>query len=118
MIYTKFALKTAVCGESEISKDKFLEELKFKHHPSHQIAFCTIASLRMLEWVNRKSDLTMLNIDDAITQSLVKDFGMSEENAVDYYFASSTYEKLADETTNLYNQSWETVYELVKQELK
>ena len=71
----------------------------------------------MLEWVNRKSDSQMLNIDDAITQSLVKDFEMSEEQAVDFYFASSTYQKLTDETTNLYKQSWESIYNLVKQEL-
>jgi len=100
-----------------ISKENFLEELKFKHNPSHQIAFCTLASLRMLEWVNRKSDIYMLNIDDAITQSLVKDFGVSEEQAIDFYFASSVYKKLNDETTNLYTQSWESVYKLVKQEL-
>jgi len=56
------------------------------------------------------------NIDDAVTQSLVKDFGMSEEQAVDFYFASNTYQKLTDETTNLYKQSWESVYNLVKQE--
>ena len=102
----------------EISKDDFIEELKFKHQPSHQIAFCTLASLRMLEWVNRKSDLYMLNIDDAVTQSLVKDYGMSEENAVDFYFASGTYQLLTDETTALYKQSWENIYDLVKQEMK
>ena len=101
----------------DISKNDFLEELKFKNNPSHQIAFCTLASLRMLEWVNRKSDVYMLNTDDAITQSLVKDFGMSEEEAVDSYFASGAYRKLTDETTNLYKQAWESVYNLVKQEL-
>ena len=101
-----------------VSKNDFLDELRFKHQPSHQIAFCTLASLRMLEWINRKSDLYMLNIDDAITQSLVKDFGMSEEEAVDSYFASGTYQKLTDETTNLYKQSWEDIYKLVKQELR
>ena len=100
----------------EVSKDNFLEELKFKYNPSHQIAFCTLASLRMLEWVNKKPDLYMLNIDDAITQSLVNDFGMTEEEAVNFYFASVTYQKLTDETTNLYNQPWESVYKLVKQE--
>ena len=52
------------------------------------------------------------------TQSLVKDFGMSEEKAVDFYFASGTYQKLTDETTNLYKKSWENIYESVKQEIK
>jgi len=100
-----------------ISKADFLEELKFKH-PSHQIAFCTMASLQMLEWVNRKSDLSMLNIDDAITQSLVENYKISEEKAIDIYFNSNIYQKLIDETTGLYLKSWENIYELLKQEIK
>ena len=100
-----------------ITKADFLEELKFKH-TSHQIAFCTIASLQMLEWVNRRSDLSMINIDDAITQSLVKDYKISKENAVDIYFNSEIYQKLIDETTGLYLKPWENIYELLKQEIK
>jgi len=101
-----------------ISKSDFLEELKFKRHPSHQIAFCTMASLQMLEWINRKSDLSMLNIDDAITQSLVNDYNISEEKAIDVYFSSDIYQKLIDETTDLYLKSWENVYEMLKQKLR
>ena len=101
-----------------ISKTDFLEELKFKHHQSHQIAFCTLASLQMLEWVNQKSDLSMLSIDDAITQSLVKDYGMSEQKAIDTYFDSKIYRQLTDETTGLYQEQWENIYKLLKQELK
>jgi len=100
----------------EISKVEFLEELKYKH-PSHQIAFCTMASLQMLECVNRKSDLTLLNINDAITQSLVKDYNLSEEKAIELYFNSNTYKKIIDETTGLYQKSWENIYELINQEL-
>jgi hypothetical protein len=100
----------------EISKTDFLEELKFKHQPSHQIAFCTMASLQMLEWVNRKSDLSMLNIDDFITQSLIKNFDISEKEAIDMYFNSDTYRQLTDEATGLFQQSWEKVYRQLKQE--
>ena len=100
----------------KISKVDFLEELKFKH-PSHQIAFCTMASLQMLEWVNKKSDLSMLDIDDAITQSLVKDYSISEEKAVDIYFNSNVYQQIIDETTGLYRKPWNNVYELLKQEI-
>jgi len=100
----------------EISKTDFLEELKFKH-PSHQIAFCTMASLQMLEWVNRKSDLSMLSTDDAITQSLVKDYNISEEKAIDVYFSSDLYQKLINESTGLYQKSWENIYNILKQEI-
>jgi len=102
----------------EISKENFLEELKFKHQPSHQIAFCTMASLQMLEWSNKKTDLSLLSIDDAIIQFLIKNKKLSEEKAIDLYFASKTYKLLTDETTGLYNKSWEEIYELIKQEIE
>jgi hypothetical protein len=101
----------------EISKPDFLEELKFKHQPSHQIAFCTLVSLQMLEWVNKKSDLSMLNIDDVVTHSIVKVFGISEKKAIDLYFNSDTYRKLTEESTGLFQKSWEDIYKLLKQEL-
>jgi hypothetical protein len=59
----------------------------------------------------------MLNIDDVITQSLVKDFKIPEEKAIDLYFNSDTYRQLTDETTGLFLQSWEDVYKRLKQEL-
>jgi len=58
----------------------------------------------------------MLNLDDTITQSLVKDYNISEERAIDVYFGSNIYQKLIDEATGLYLESWKNVYELLKQE--
>ena len=100
-----------------ITKPDFLEELKFKHHTSHQIAFCTLASLQMLEWVNKKTDTFLLGIDDAIIQSLVNDKGISEKKALDIYFSSNTYKQLSDEAAGLFPESWEEVYDLLKQEM-
>ena len=102
----------------EISKKDFLEELKFKHQPSHQIAFCTMVSLQMLEWVNKKTDLSLLGIDDFIIQTLIKNNNISEEKAIDFYFSSKTYKKLTDESTGLIDKSLEEIYDLLKQELE
>ena len=101
----------------EISKKDFLEELKFKYQPSHQIAFCTMVSLQMLEWVNKKTDLSSLGIDDIIIQTLIKNNDISGEKAVDFYFSSNTYKQLSDETTGLLNKSWNEIYDLIKLEL-
>jgi hypothetical protein len=101
--------------EGVISKTEFLEELKF-HRPTHQIAFCTIESLQMLERIKKKKYVG--NIDDAITQSLVADYGMTVNKAIDVYFESKTYKQLIDETTNLCNKPWEEIYKLILQELK
>ncbi|MDR3328831.1 MAG: DUF3990 domain-containing protein [Prevotellaceae bacterium] len=103
--------------KGDLPKLQFLEELKFKHHPSHQIAFCTVKSLQMLEWIDKKSELSMLNIDEAITQHLVADCYMTESKAVDAYFDSQTYQRLIDESTGFYQKPWTEILKLLLQEL-
>jgi hypothetical protein len=103
--------------EGGIVKEDFLEELKF-HHPSHQIVFCTVRSLQMIKRKIRKSELDMMNIDEAVTQALVAEHGFLESKAIDLYFNSATYNRLADESSGLYQKPWTDVYQLLLQELK
>ena len=58
------------------------------------------------------------DIDDAITQSLVNEFEISEQQAIDIYFQSKTYGRLIDENTELYKKTWQEIYEFLKTELK
>ena len=104
--------------EGGITKAEFLEELKFKHSVSHQIALCTQKSLQMIKKAFSKADLNEMTIDDAITQSLIVDFEMNDYRAIDTYFNSKTYSLLIDESTNIYQKSWQEIYEMVKKELK
>ncbi|MCL2131032.1 MAG: DUF3990 domain-containing protein [Lentimicrobiaceae bacterium] len=100
-----------------ITKAKFLEELKFKHSDSHQIAFCTQKSLQMIKKPFNQVDLSETAIDDAITQSLIADFEMTDFQAIDAYFNSKTYSQLIDEDTKFYKKSWQEIYEILKIEL-
>ena len=104
--------------EGGITEADFLEELKFKHTVSHQIAFCTQKSLQMIKKPFSKADLCEVDIDDAITQSLVVDFGMDDSRAIDAYFNSRVYSLLIDETTGLYEKPWQEIYEMLKKELE
>ncbi|GHV32453.1 hypothetical protein FACS1894177_08580 [Bacteroidia bacterium] len=70
--------------DGNITKQDFLQELKFKHTPSHQIALCTVESLQMIEPTKRKKYKRM--IDENITQSLVADYNFEEQKAIDIYF--------------------------------
>ena len=99
----------------KISKKDFLEELKF-HKPTHQIAFCTLESLQMIE--KTKKNKFINDIDDIITQFLVTEFGMTEQQSIDFYFQSKTYSKLIDESTEFYKKTWQEIYEMLKKELK
>jgi hypothetical protein len=104
--------------EGGISKENFIEELRFKHKPSHQIAFCTLKSLQMLKRTNRKTELDMMNMDESIPKTLAADYGIVQEKAIDLYFTSVTYRQLVDESTGLYQKPWTDVYQLLLQELK
>jgi hypothetical protein len=104
--------------EGGITKAEFLEELKFKHSVSHQIAFCTQKSLQMIKKAFNKADLSEMTIDDAIVQSLIVDYEMSDYQAIDSYFNSKIYSLLIDENTGYYEQSWQKIYEMLKKELK
>jgi len=101
--------------EGKITKEDFLDELKY-HKPTHQIAFCTLESLQMLEKVKKNKFVN--DIDDAITQSLVTEFEITEQKAIDLYFQSKTYGRLIDESTELYKKSWQEIYKMLKKELK
>ena len=101
-----------------LTKVEFIEELKFKHTISHQIAFCTQKSLQTIKKAFSQVDLSEMTIDDAITQSLITDFEMSEFQAIDTYFNSKTFSGLIDENTELYKKPWQEIYEMLKIELK
>jgi hypothetical protein len=100
--------------EGGISKAAFLEELKFFRH-THQICLCTQRSLQALERIHNKKHIG--DIDDAILQSLVADYGMTGEEAVDAYFESQTYKKLIGDNAGLYQKSWREIYDILLQEL-
>ena len=103
--------------EGGITKLEFIEELKFKHSVSHQIAFCTQKSLQMIKKAFTKVDLSEMNIDDAII-SLIMDLKMTDFQSIDTYFNSKTYSLLIDESTELYKKSWQEIYKMLRIELK
>ena len=112
------ATRIAVYIAGGITKVEFIEELKFKHTISHQIAFCTQKSLQMLKKALSKADLNEMAIDDAVTQSLIFDFEMADDKAIDTYFNSKTYSLLIDENTKYFEKSWQEIYEVLIKELK
>jgi len=100
-----------------ISKKDFLEDLKFKHSKSHQLAFCTEKSLLMLNESWDNIDLIEFTIDESILQSLVDDFELTEEKAIDLYFQSETYQKIIDPKTNFFKKNWKDLYSILCNEL-
>jgi len=102
----------------EITKTYFLEELKW-HEETHQICFCTVASLQFLKRMdNGKMVSLFLHIGEPIVEKLVTDFSFDEKTATDKFFSSDTFSKLADTSNKLYEKDWTEIYNLLFNELK
>jgi hypothetical protein len=102
-----------------ISKQQFLEELKFVKE-THQICFCTGRSLQMLNRIENSGDIEckVSEIGEQLLEQLILDFNIDEETATDLFFSSNTFTQLDNESTKLYKKSWQEIYELLKPEIK
>ena len=102
----------------EITKAEFLEELKY-HEKTHQICFCTVASLQFLKQVDSGKIVSkFLHIGEPIVEKLVIDFGFDETTATEKFFSSNTFSQLADTSSKFYEKDWTEIYELLLTELK
>ncbi|MDR0602800.1 MAG: DUF3990 domain-containing protein [Bacteroidales bacterium] len=101
----------------KISKEKFLKMLSY-HGLTHQICFCTMRSLLVLE---KKPDDRLFMIEDIaeqIVEQLMSDNAIDETQAAELLYMSATFTRLADKNTELYKQPWQEIYEMLKTELE
>ena len=104
--------------DGEITKADFLEELKW-HEETHQICFCTVASLQFLKRMdNGKRISRFSHINEPVIGRLVHDFGLDDAAAAEIFFDSTTFAKLSDAPNGLHEKPWQDIYELLKTELK
>jgi len=104
--------------KGKIPKEKFLSMLS-REEPTHQICFCTVDSLLMLELKDNSNDIDyeVSEIAGKIIEQLIFDYNFDEEKSADLFFSSETFGKLSDTKTELYKKDWTEIYELLKQEL-
>jgi hypothetical protein len=100
----------------DISQQDFLEELKFKL-PTHQICFCSVASLQALEYLDNRPAWDVERIGKEIVTSLVAEYHLEAHHAADIFYNSVIFSQLGDFTTNLYKKPWQDIYEMLKKEL-
>ncbi|GHV09769.1 hypothetical protein FACS1894162_1110 [Bacteroidia bacterium] len=113
----QITLKSYLNGK--IPKDKFLAMLTH-HEQTHQICFCTVNSLQVLDYVENRNniDFELASIGEKIVEQLVLDCQIDEEKATELFYNSNTFTQLSDETTKFYLKNWTEIYELLKNELK
>jgi hypothetical protein len=104
--------------KGKIPKEKFLSMLS-REEPTHQICFCTVDSLLMLELKDNSNDIDyeVSEIGGKIMGQLLLDFNFDEEKAADLFFSSFVFGTLSEKSTEFYLKTWQEIYELLKQEL-
>ncbi|MDR2027804.1 MAG: DUF3990 domain-containing protein [Prevotellaceae bacterium] len=105
--------------KGKISKQDFLEMLKYSK-PSHQLCFCTVNSLQMLDFIENPTDIffEISEIGEHLLEALMLDRKINETLAADLFFNSGTFAQLENETALLYLKPWQEIYEMLKKELK
>jgi len=102
--------------KGSISKIDFLEELKH-NKPNHQICFCTVKSLQMIELVDDFISAKIEDISEAVVEALVANEKITAGEAYDKYYNSDTYKNIEDADTGLHLKSWQEIYEILKMEI-
>ncbi|MFT3946430.1 MAG: DUF3990 domain-containing protein [Agriterribacter sp.] len=102
---------------NNISKEQFLEELKW-HEETHQICFCTVASLQFIKRFEAEKHIYgFSHISEPIVEKLVLDYEFDEQTASDKLFTSKTFTQIADTSTEFHLKTWIEIYELLLAEL-
>jgi hypothetical protein len=99
-----------------ITKNDFLNELKY-HEETHQICFCTLNSLQMLKEADTAYSLFVVRISESVIEKLITELGIDELKAADLFYNSETFKQLSDKSMQLYQKSWQEVYQILKKEL-
>jgi hypothetical protein len=101
----------------DISRKDFLRELTHEK-PSHQVCFCTVKSLLMLERVDFKGITAIERASENIVERLIAEHNLSDSEATDLLYNSDTYAAFSDVSTQDYLRPWEEIYAMLCAELK
>ncbi|MDR2940970.1 MAG: DUF3990 domain-containing protein [Treponema sp.] len=100
----------------KISRTDFLKELTY-HEETHQICFCTIASLQTLKFIDRDLTVYIEQISENILSNIVKDKNIDVYSASDIFYSSKTFADIADKKLEYYKQDWQIIYRKLQNEL-
>ena len=99
----------------DISKKDFLQDLTY-HEETHQICFCTLASLQTLKYIDKDLTKYIEQISENILNAIVKDKKINVNSASELFYSSKIFKDIADKGTELYKQDWEKIYKMFSEE--
>ena len=114
----KMVIQIRLYEQGKISIEQLVEKLTYRE-PTHQICFCTLASLYALELVDDKEFRFIIDdITGVILEAMVADLKTTESAVMKTFYSSETYKKLSDANTLFWKKPWQDVYKILKEELR
>jgi len=103
--------------KGKITLQQLLKKIE-RRELTHQICFCTPESLFTLEQIGYDDIYNTEEITNAVVESLMLDYKMNETTAMDKFYLTELYARLADKDTELHTKPCTEIYEMLKIELK
>ncbi|MDR3094221.1 MAG: DUF3990 domain-containing protein [Bacteroidales bacterium] len=101
---------------NEISRNDFFGQLVYPKQ-NHQICFCTLNSLQMLDYIDYKMISGIEIIGEKVVEMLIRDKSFTDTQAADVFYTSAVFTQLADLETKFFLKSWQEIYEILKKEI-
>ena len=114
----RMVIQIQLYEQGKISAEELIKKLTYRES-THQICFCTLASLYALELIEDKefSNVTD-NISEAILEAMVADYKITEADTIKIFYSSECYKNLSNADTLLWQKSWHEIYEILKEECR
>jgi hypothetical protein len=103
-------------GKGKITLEQLLEKLRYREE-TYQICFCTPESLFAIEQAGYDDIYNTEEISNAVVEALIADCEMDEKTALDKFYLTDVYARLADRDTGFYLKPWQEIYKMTKEEL-
>jgi hypothetical protein len=100
----------------EISRSDFFSQLVYPKQ-NHQICFCTLNSLQMLDYVDYKMISGIEIIGEKVVEMLIRDNGLTDTQAADVFYTSDVFTQLSDPETMFFRKPWQEIYEMIKRKM-
>ena len=113
----KMVIQIRLYEQGKISINQLIEKLTFREQ-THQICFCTLASLYSLELSEDKEFSSIVDdITKNILETLITENKITETKALKIFYYSETNKKLTNAKTLLWQKPWQDIYKMIKEEV-
>lgn len=84
---------------------------------THQICFCTIASLQALQYIDKDSIICLEQISENILNKIVQDRNIDINLASEIFFSSKIFIDIANKKSEYKEKDWQDIYNKLQEEI-